>query len=91
MAQSILVAGPADTDPPQGLAETPLGPGDNSDSPSDSRADGTLDEDRAQTVRGDGLLEPGDGVGLADNDEADPVGRPTTPSDEPAPDAFDDA
>ena len=88
MAHSILIGGPADTDPPQGLAETPLGPGDSSDSPSDSQADGTLDEDRAQTIRGDGLLEPGNGLGLADDEDPDPVGQPSTRRDEAA---FDDA
>ncbi len=91
MATSILVGTAADTDPPQGMAQTPLGPGDSSDSASDAEGDGTLDEDRAQTVRGDGLMEAVDGTSTVEDEDADPVGNPSSKGGEGTPAAFDDA
>ena len=91
MAQSILVGGLPDPEPPQGMAETPLGPGDSSDSPSDTLNDGSLDDDRAETIRGDGRLEPGDEIDLAEDEDADPVGREDAERISETPAAFDDA
>ena len=91
MAQSILVGGLPDLSPPQGMAETPVGPSDSSDSASDAKNDGSLDNDRAESIRGDGLMEPPDEAERSEDEEADPVGKQEAERISETPAAFDDA